>query len=288
MTTFDEWSDYLSLTLADRTKNAYQYELKRLEIWLESNITTATTSQLLKYLKYKQENGCGANSIKLIVNALRSYYQYINPDNNPAKKLPIPKSKPKKQRALDRATCLRIFAELWDNTPLGFRDSALLAFMLDTGRRASEVCRLKLIDLDIEKRQYRVIVKGGAEHQGCFGTSCQQVLGTWLQLRKSIASADCNTVFCSLGGNTPGKALTADGLKAIFRSIAKRTGLSAFSPHDMRRSMVVNMLQGGHSDRAIQAQGGWGKLEFVHTYSRMLSPEFLVNENYPMDSVLKS
>jgi integrase len=154
------------------------------------------------------------------------------------------------------------------------RDRAMLyQVAVNTGLRASEVCRLEVQHLDLANRKLTVRIKGGRWGDGFFSVPTRVRLRYWLYLRRRLASPGVETVFVSVGGERRGSSLTPDGLRAIFRQMAAALGMRHFSPHSLRRSMACICLENGASSRVVQLAGRWRSISMVETYSRALSGE---------------
>jgi len=244
------------------TVRAYRDEMGWLMGWAARQsppITESETIQSGDLLSYQAERAALSGSArKRSVAAFRSFYGYLRPNDSPAQALPYPRVKRRQQRHPGPDDVLRVMA-VCDSSPRGVRDLALLALMYDTGLRNSEVCRLKLNDVDVIGLRLAVRVKGGDEHERYFVEETAACLGNWLAARAVIAKPDCGTFFCSVSKNRlGGQTLTPEGMRAIFRYIGRRAGLETkFSPHDMRRALARSMHEQGASQETGMAAGGW-------------------------------
>jgi site-specific recombinase XerD len=125
------------------------------------------------------------------------------------------------------------------------RTKAILALLLDTGIRASELCGLLIEDVHITPREghVRVTGKGDKEREVGLGVKCRQYLQSWLKSYRK-APADELHVFLS-HKKTP---LTLNGLDELLyrlRDRAKITGVRV-SAHTFRHTFACNfLLQGG-------------------------------------------
>jgi site-specific recombinase XerC len=154
----------------------------------------------------------------------------------------------------------------------GLRDLAIISLMLESALRNAEVCRLELAKVDLIRHRLRVVVKGGKEEDGAFDALAAEYMAAWIVARREIARPDTKTLFCSVGGLTPGARLTPEGLRGIFRKIGREAGLSdGFSPHDLRRSCATLKTLLNAPTRTVQVGGRWSALREVETYTRSIS-----------------
>jgi integrase len=156
----------------------------------------------------------------------------------------------------------------------GARDLALVCVLVDTGLRAAEVCRLRTVDVDLERLTLTVRVKGGELGQGVFCAATAHYVRGWLAWRERIARPETTTLFCGIGGLKTGTPLTTGGLRAIFRRIASRTGMTGgFSPHDLRRSMANLMTRLNSPERVTQVAGRWESTRSMRPYTEDIDLE---------------
>ena len=282
-----EWVHYLRLTVSAETAKQYEYHLRELDKSAPDRRPDEwTTDRLIAHIAGRRAAGVGEAMTKQVVGAFRNFFAYACPGASPARAVPYPKVHRRKQRTLDAETALKVLAACDTTTHIGTRDLALLSLMLDSGLRASEVCRLRLPKIDFEKRRFTVVVKGGDEDVGVFSRTTAAHIARWLSVRPEHAAPEVDTLFVSMGGYYPGRSLTRDGLRGIFRVIAERAGLAAFSPHDLRRTFATIAIRNGAPTRVVQAAGRWGDLGLVERYTQDIQAEDF--ERYsPVESLLR-
>lgn len=186
-----------------------------------------------------------------------------------------PKRRLRMQRTLSGAEVQRLLDACDPSTSSGLREAAIVSLMVDSGLRASEVCRLGEADLvfdfplDDELVNFVPVVgKGGDEEPVFFGTDTAIRLLDWLAVRRPAAGVE--TVFISLGGNTPGHPLTRHGLGDLLERLGQQAGVPGVSPHSLRRTFAMLLEAAGHSTRHIQKLGRWSDIRMVERYTAAL------------------
>lgn len=266
----DDWRIWLKNTVADETGRSYVYHVERFRGWLGRDLDGVTREELLAYAAGLRERWAPA-TVKGAVCALRSYYGFRFGERSPARGVPLPKLPQKKQRCPSAQDLLKVLAGCDTMTRKGRRDLGLLYVMLDTGLRASEICRLRCADVDLGARRLVVRVKGGDDGVGVFGIVTANALLGWLADRPAVARAGVDNLFVSVGGLTPGRALCRDGLRAVFRRLGTAAGLAGFSPHDLRRAFCVGMLRRGAPLELVRRAGRWSNFQIMQRYADDLS-----------------
>jgi site-specific recombinase XerC len=252
------------------TIERYRWYLLNLAKWLEGQgIGVPEKADLVRWVDARMRWGSSTQYTGMI--ACRSFYRWLlGREKSPAEGLPLPRRVYRPQRVLDEAKIMRVLSSLDTSTEKGRRDTAVILLMLDTGLRASEVCRLRLEHVDLAERRLTVRIKGGRWAEGVFCAYTSACLAEWIMDRGRIAKGDCAEIFCGIGGGTPGKTMTPSGLRCIFRQVGARAGFH-FSPHDMRRTFATLALKGGASSRLVQVAGRWSSLAQVEHYSASLT-----------------
>ena len=132
----------------------------------------------------------------------------------------IKRMRARRQRVLTADRALQLLACFDPRTPKGARDLAIAALGLDTGLRASELCRLRMADVDLSTRTLQVITKGGQWGVGVFSAETAQYLDEWLSVRHCEPGVE--TIFVSVWHGRP---LTRAGLGCIVRGWGRLIGV---------------------------------------------------------------
>lgn len=157
-----------------------------------------------------------------------------------------------------------------DGSPTGVRDLALLSVLYYGGLRRDEACGLGLSDY--YTREHRLHVRGKNQKEEWVFLevkAARLALGRWLRRR----GAAPGPLFCSLrrggrlrlagaDGGEHARPLTGDAVYKIVRRRAELAGLRPCTPHDLRRSAITNLLEGGADPLAVQE---WARHEDVST-----------------------
>lgn len=98
------------------------------------------------------------------------------------------------------------------------RDEAIVLFLLDTVVRVSELCALRLCDLDLTARQCQVMGKGGKRRNVYLGRTCSKALYTYL--REYLRAPD-EPVFLSERGGRSGERLTRSGVFQLIERLGR-------------------------------------------------------------------
>ena len=154
-----------------------------------------------------------------------------------------------------------------DPTPAGRRDAALLAVLYAAGLRRSEVVALDLADYDPESGALKVRSgKGRKDRVSYVESGTGAALIDWLVVRGNSTGALFGPV------NKAGK-LTVRRMadQAVLRAVTKRSkeaGVVAFSPHDLRRTFISDLLDAGADIATVQKLAGHSNVQTTARYDR--------------------
>ncbi len=219
----------------------------------------------VEFLDWLNSRGWGSSARWLAFCAVRGFLRWKFGDHQ-ALALKIRRSPSPPQRALRLPQIKQLLASFDTSNTKGRRDLAICGTILDTGLRASEICRLTLPYLDLERMMLQVVVKGGHWRSAIYSKHTQLWLDAWLSDRSKVADQGVDNVFVSIGGKTPGMPLTRRGLNILIRRWGERIRI-ALSPHDLRRSMAtVCTTLGAPEDVAMKA-GGWKSHDVFRRYT---------------------
>jgi site-specific recombinase XerD len=153
-----------------------------------------------------------------------------------------------------------------DPRPIAVRDAAILAVMYSGGLRREEVVKLDLADYDGNKK---LIVHGkrSKERTVYLAKGAIVALKNWFELR----GEEPGPLFVAInkGGNlVRQKRMTSQAIYCLLKSRAKHAGVNSFSPHDMRRTFVGNLLEAGVDISTVAKMAGHASVDTTARYDR--------------------
>jgi site-specific recombinase XerD len=264
---FTNWRNWIALNSAQTTVEAYAYEIGRLMRFHPGrDPRELDLNDLTAYLSKRKEDGLGQAALYRATNALRSFYKFNGSES--AKQLPLRKPKWHQQRSLSIEQVSDLLVSIDTSRPIGKRNLALVSFMIDTGFRASEICRLNDSQVDLKTRLAWVQIKGGQDGFGAFSAETAAYCATWRAVRSEITR--CEAFFVGFELHRPGNRITREGLTDIIRLLGKNAGLR-LSPHDLRRTFATLSILMGAPSRLVQVAGRWSDLKLVERYTQTIT-----------------
>jgi site-specific recombinase XerD len=142
------------------------------------------------------------------------------------------------------------------------RNAAILLLLLDTGLRASELCNLRIKDMDFQNRQAQVVGKGDKRRMCYWGLVAARALSRY---RRHDHRSGEEPVFVAVGGTGAGGPLTPQGLYKMIRDVGKIAGVKC-GCHDFRRTFAVSILRNGANLISVQRLMGHETISITQGY----------------------
>ena len=170
-------------------------------------------------------------------------------------------------RHVDVGDMRRLFETCAADTPVGTRDAALLALLYGCGLRRSEVVALQTTDYDAGTGAVTVRQgKGRKERIVYLPTGGRAAVDAWLTRRGFWPGALLAPV--TKGGTIQHRGMSAQAVMHRLRYLADKAGISRFSPHDLRRSFVGELLDAGADISSVQQLAGHSSVATTQRYDR--------------------
>ena len=265
---------------------------------LSANTISAYESDITQFLEFTGENIINNDLIELFITSelndksdnskirkISSINQYIDwfNLNNKEYQIVIEKVSLKKGSYLPETISvsdINRLINIYDHTNyMNSRNLTLIDFMYSTACRVSELCDVRVSDLDFEEDFVKLFGKGSKQRIVPIGSELKINLSKYLKFRDELNTQE-PYLFLSKNMNQLDRS-------AIFRIIKKSATLSdnalSVHPHTLRHSAATHMLEAGCDLRTLQELLGHTSVSTTKIYTK-LTKEFLVEifkESHP-------
>lgn len=220
-------------------------------------------------------------SVKRKVATLKSMFRYLEREEivgvNPFHNMDIRIREPRRlPRTIPLPTLKRLFKSLYhtkgkdaaetsERSRLLVRDIAVLELLFATAGRISEICNLKLEDVDLRTGRIRIAGKGGRER--LIHVSDPEVLSALAAYRGTTPGLQSQDFFFL---NRNGKRLSAHAVRMLLRKHTKAAGIALHvTPHMIRHSVATCLLEDGVDIRYIQHLLGHTSISTTQLYTHV-------------------
>ena len=169
-------------------------------------------------------------------------------------------------RALSRGELRALFESCRKGGPADLRDAALMGVLYGAGLRRAEVVALNLQDYDKETGALIVRGKGNKQRVGYIDDGAAEAMETWITAR----GEEPGPLFCPITqrGEVIIRSITDQAVYSILQTRAIRAKVRPFSPHDLRRSCVSDLLDAGVDISVVQQFVGHANVTTTARYDR--------------------
>lgn len=273
----------LELSLSDNSIAAYEHDvmlfLQYLEVAGEGvTVKTATHETLENFFAYLFDLHIGATSQARILSGLKSFYRYLQQENEVDRDPTELITSPSLGRHLPEVLSYDEIQRMLDSIDLsksnGHRNKAMIEVMYACGLRVSELIGLQLSNIYREDGFVRVIGKGQKERLVPIGEPSLKVLFQYVEgarLHVPVKPKYTDVVFL----NNRGTGLTRQSIFLLVKSLAQANGIKKdISPHTFRHSFATHLLEGGANLLAVQQMLGHASVSTTEIYTH-ISDEML-------------
>ncbi|MCJ7827978.1 tyrosine-type recombinase/integrase [Patescibacteria group bacterium] len=277
------------------TVRNYRLYLRRFFVFLEKKYPGTTPSSLnlekirrfrLSLSRYIGKNG---QSLALVtqsyhVIALRSFLKWLVKNDYKTlspEKIDLPKTVSRSLKFLNRAQVDRLLAQPILSTIKGLRDKAILEITFSTGLRVSEVSGLNRNKIDLKRREFGVIGKGGKARVVFLSARAAEWIGRYLDKRVD----QLNPLFINHRGKvddlnvlhkmTDAQArLSSRSIQRIVKKYARKAKLPLeVTPHVLRHSFATDLLMAGADLRSVQEMLGHKNIATTQIYTHVTNKQ---------------
>ena len=237
----------------------------------DCNLRQAKSEMIQNYMDWMQGHGKSASSVTRFLASIKSFYNFLLAEgsvaSNPAKGLAAARTERKYPEILTSRE-----VELFLDQPQcidakGFRDHAMLELLYATGIRVSELISLNLDDLNLYAGFVRC--RGKKERIIPLYHGAVKALQDYVKSIRPQLIADSGEE--ALFVNMNGERMSRQGFWKIIKYYQEKAGIEKdITPHTLRHSFAVHLLENGADLRSIQEMLGHADISSTQIYTHVI------------------
>ena len=257
------------------TLNSYARDLNQFQAWLlDTGITDlkkVNRDTVSEYLHHMGDQGKSPATITRSAASIRSFYNYMMQAGrvkaNPAKAVTTAKVERKCPEILTGREVELFLEQPKCVDEKGYRDHAMLELMYATGVRVSELIALNVEDVNLPAAFLRC---GDEKRERIIPLYPRAVkaLRDYIQvIRPRLADQEEAALFVNMNG----QRMTRQGFwKLVKHYQAKAEITKDITPHTLRHSFAVHLLENGADLRSIQEMLGHADISSTQIYAHII------------------
>lgn len=277
--------------LSEKTLSAYKIDLKQFFDFIDQSYVD-DFKKINEYILYLNQRYTKHKTIKRKIASVKAFYMYLEYreviEFSPFKKIRTKIKEPKVLPKIIQKEYLEIIFQ-WlvvnlesANTEykkrIALRNLTIIELLFSTGIRISELCHLKVEDINFQERLLKIFGKGSKERIIYIGND------DVMNLLKLLIKYNKNNKYLFL--NKFNKQLSEQSVRILLTTIEKEKGLSThITPHMFRHTFATTLLEKEVDIRYIQNILGHSSISTTQIYTHVNSlkqKEILTNKN-PMN-----
>ncbi len=272
--------------LSAATVASYHFDLKRFTGSLRTAAQLEDPECVRGYLDSLYKARMASRSIARHLTTLRNFYQFLVENglasSDPTVNLAAPRQGASLPKYLNQKQVSALLQTCEPSKPQGLRDRAMLEFLYATGLRASELCRVRVSDLERSMGVVRVLGKGNKHRIVPVGKAALQAVEQYLAGGRSSLLRGRPSPFLFVTNR--GGAMTRQAFWKLLAGHGKKAGIfHDLTPHVLRHTFATHLLEGGADLRSVQTMLGHADISTTQIYTHVMRSRLrkTVDEHHP-------
>jgi integrase/recombinase XerD len=256
--------------LSSNTLQSYKRDIARLQTWAEKKgkrVEHLERKDLREWIASMSREGLAPSSVSRAVSAARGFFRFLMLDGHvrrhPAEDIRTPQRSSHLPKFLTEEEMEKLLFAPDVKTDIGVRDRAMLELMYAAGLRVSELCGLRVADVDIDSAIVTCHGKGSKQRRIPIGKSAVHWLQRYIAVRERLG-VNNPTLFLNRG-----RAMSRQTAWSIIKTHAAKAQVPDISPHTLRHSFGTHLMQHGADSRSVQAMLGHADISTTEIYTHI-------------------
>lgn len=270
----NEFMEYLQneKNISGNTELSYRRDLKKMAAYFDQagvqKMEEVTEADLKVYLGEMRKEKFAPATISRNIASIRAFFHYLLKKGiireDPSEYLKAPKIQKKTPEFLTVEEVDRLLRQPSSDTGKGIRDKAMLELLYATGMRVSELLNLQTEDINLSFG-YVICHDSEKERVLPIGNVSRDALVRYMDKARKLFVKD--TKETALFTNYSGKAMSRQGFWKVLKGYAEAAGIHRdITPHTLRHSFAVHMLQNGADIKSVQEMLGHSDISSTQVY----------------------
>ena len=259
------------------TVASYMRDIRQYAQWLQDavslDVVDASQENVSAYLTYLESEGRSAATVSRNLASLKNFYAYVVStgfmENTPVTDIHVERGEKKTPQILTGKEIELLLSQPICVDAKGYRDKAMLEVLYATGIRVTELISLDVSDVNLELG----IIK-------CTGTKKSRAIPLYPAALKALAAyldnvrnsmiADLDEQ--ALFVNVNGARMSRQGFWKVLKYYQATAHIQKeITPHTLRHSFAVHLLENGADIGSVQELMGHSDISSTQVYKQMIN-----------------
>lgn len=261
---------------SDNTIASYMRDIRQFATWFrdreDADVVDATQQNITDFLAHLEDEGRSGATKSRVVASLKNFYSYLVSsgflNENPVKDIKVDRGEKKLPQILSNHEIECLLAQPSTTDPKGIRDKAMLEVMYATGIRVSELINLNIEDVNLETAVIKCTSGKKTRLIPLYQEAIYALSAYLRDVRKEIlAVPDEQALFVNVGG----VRMSRQGFWKILKHYQAMAHIDKeITPHTLRHSFAVHLLENGADIGSVQELMGHSDISSTQMYTHMV------------------
>ena len=258
---------------SSNTISSYMRDIRQFAEWLDVDVLEASQLNISNYLQFMEEDGRSAATISRTLASLKNFYSYLVSsgfcEKTPVTEIKVSRGEKKLPQILTGREIELLLAQPVCVDAKGYRDKAMLEVMYATGMRVSELIDLDLSDVNLDQGVIKCTTSKKNRIVPLYPAALRALTIYIRDIRDSmLASADEPALFVNVNGSR----MSRQGFWKLLKHYQATAHIDKeITPHTLRHSFAVHLLENGVDLGSLQELLGHCDISSTQMYTQMIN-----------------
>ncbi len=259
------------------TISSYMRDIRQFSEWLgnvgDVDIADATQQNISSYLAHLEEEGRSGSTVSRCLASLKNFFSYLVSsgflEKTPVTDIKVDRGEKKLPQILTGREIELLLAQPVCLEPKGIRDKAMLEVMYATGMRVTELIDLDIDDVNLEQGIIKCSSARKTRSIPLYPAALKALTVYITEVRDGmLASVTEKALFVNLSG----VRMSRQGFWKILKNYQASAHIDKdITPHTLRHSFAVHLLENGADLGSLQELMGHSDISSTQLYTHMVN-----------------
>ena len=273
------YENYLSKVkqASANTIASYMRDIRQFSEWLrrveDIDVVDASQVNISEYLSHLEKDGRSGATVSRNLASLKNFYNYVVSsgflESTPVTDIHVDRGEKKLPQILTGREIELLLAQPACTDAKGFRDKAMLEVMYATGIRVTELIELDVDDVNLDLGTIKCAGSKKSRSIPLYPVALKALTVYLNDIRKGmVADLDETALFV----NVSGSRMSRQGFWKILKYYQASAHIDKeITPHNLRHSFAVHLLENGADLGSVQELMGHSDISSTQLYTHMIN-----------------
>ena len=272
------YENYLSKVkqASSNTVSSYIRDIRQFSEWLSeqgvNSVVDATQLNISDYLGHLEADHRSSATISRSLASIKNFYAYLVSsgflEKTPVVDIHVERGEKKLPTVLSGREIELLLSQPVCTEPKGFRDKAMLEVMYATGIRVTELIDLDVEDVNLEQGTIKCSGNKKVRIIPLYPVALRSLSVYLRDIRDGMVNRNESALFVNLNGSR----MSRQGFWKILKHYQASAHIEKdITPHTLRHSFAVHLLENGADINSLQELMGHSDISSTQVYTHMIN-----------------